>query len=359
MRISELKKLWANKHDPQGRINITIFFLNIFLFICHIFLMIIYIIVNHTFMICVNIVSLLLYFLFIPNCYKNIDRYMGIAFLEIWLHLICGILSFGWTPCYQNWCFGIIVAYFLPAFSSNNKISKRRPFHYAFLVMFTYFFLATFVPVVHLSFTTELDIYMNSALFIVNNTFVFVAITLFALFYTSRSNRKQKELSKQAEYDELTDLYNRYAINQLGSKLIEETKQNNQSYNIAILDIDFFKKVNDVYGHNSGDIILKIIGKILKSYSAKDIISGRWGGEEFVLLAPSTVSYSDFLDTMKKINIKVAKSKFKIENDQEIELTVSIGSASIKPDIDLESAVAIADERLYKAKNTGRNKVIG
>ena len=355
--MSEFKELWKKKYEQQGRINITVFFVNIFLLLCHVFFMVMYIVIGHKFMICVNIISLLVYSLSISRCYKNIDRYMGIAFLEIWLHLICAILSFGWTPCYQNWCFAMIAAYYLPAFSPN-KISKSRPSSYAFAIIFTYFFLSTFCPVVHLPIERELSIQLNSILFIANNMFVFIAITLFAIFYTSSRERKEMELSRKADYDELTGLYNRYAITQLSNKIIKNAKDNKSSYYVAILDIDFFKKVNDEYGHNSGDIVLKKVASIIRAFAISGIIPGRWGGEEFVMLAPHTLKYKSFTKTLEVLRAKISEVKFDVDNDKSINITVSIGSSEIKKYIPLEEAIKKADINLYKAKQTGRNKLV-
>lgn len=354
--MSEIKRLWSNKHTPQGRIDITVFFINIFLLLSHTFLMLVYITIGHKLMTWFSIITLFIYIFSIFNCYKNVERYIGIAFLEIWLHLIFGILSFGWRPCYQNWCFGMIVAYFLPAFSSNK--ATRRPFIYAFVIMFTYFFMATLYPLVDLDFTMGLDIYENSILFIANNLFIFITTILFALFYTSRSNRKELELSRKADYDELTDLYNRHAINQLGTKLINQAKEKNESYYFAILDIDHFKKINDTYGHSSGDLVLKKIASIIRTYSVRGIIPGRWGGEEFVMLAPHHIEYSEFTKILEKLRIKVSETEFNIENDQKINLTISIGSAKIKEYKNIEESIADADINLYKAKETGRNKLV-
>ena len=351
-----MRELWQHKKEPQGRINITIFFVNIFLLLCHIFLMVIYFILNHKFMINYSLWSSLVYILYIPFCYRNIDRYMGIAFLEIWIHLICGILSFGWTPCYQNWCFGMIVAYFLPAFSKEDN--NRRPFYYAFLIIFSYFFLATYFPIINLDITVELDIYMNSILFIANNLFVFFAITMFALFYTSRNTRKVNELTRKADYDELTNLYNRHALNEICNNIISDSRMCKKPYSIAMLDIDFFKRVNDTYGHLSGDLVLIELANLLKTSFGSDIVIGRWGGEEFLVVGPHNIKYSDFVSMLKKFRTRVGRHKFLIEGNRRINLTISIGAASIYEVKLLEDAINIADNNLYKAKDTGRNKII-
>ena len=283
---------------------------------------------------------------------------MGIAYLNIWVHLICGILSFGWTPCYQNWSFAMIAAYFLPAFNTDNKFSKKRPIYYALLIIFSYFILATVFPLLNLKITIELNIYMNSILFIANNLFTFITIILFVVFYTSNNNRKEMELSRKADYDELTNLYNRHALNQLGKSIIEHAKENKKSYSVAILDIDYFKKINDKYGHKSGDLVLKRLANILKIYSTKEITCGRWGGEEFIMIASPEIEYSKFTKILESMRIKISESKFNIEDNKKIDLTISIGSAKLRKYKDLETAVSSADVNLYKAKKTGRNKLV-
>lgn len=357
--MNEIKRLWDKRYEPQGRIDITVFFVNIFLIICHIFLMIIYIIIGHSFMTWVNVVSLFVYLFYLFRCYRNIERYMGLAFLEIWLHQIFGILSFGWTPCYQNWCFGMIAAYFLPAFSHNDgKKVVKRPFFFAFLIIFSYFFLATTFPLMHLSITKDLGIVTNSILFILNNGFTFISITMFAMFYTKRTDRNQRELSRKADYDELTALYNRYALNQMGERIATSAEVNNKNYSVAIIDIDFFKKVNDTYGHTSGDLVLKQLATYLRQCSIKGIVSGRWGGEEFVLISPHNISYETFTTALEKLRIKVEKTKFTIEKKKQIKVTISIGATCVDGTINLEDAVSKADVNLYKAKESGRNKLV-
>ena len=356
--INEFKKLWVKKHDLQGRINITVYFVNIFLLLCHVFLMIVYLAVGNNIMIGVNIISLLLYSLTISYCYKNIKRYMGIVFLEIWLHMICGILSFGWSPSYQNWCFGMLTAYFLPAFNPDSNVVHKRSFHYTFLIIFSYFFLASFFLFTNQKILTPLNQTYTGILFIINNSFTFVAISLFTLFYTSSADRKKIELTRKADYDELTNLYNRHALNQISNNIISNSLNHQKSYSVAIIDIDHFKKVNDKYGHTSGDMVLKRIASIIKDRSINGIISGRWGGEEFVFLAPHNIDYDSFTSLLENLRIDISKESFKIENNKEIKLTISIGASEIKDYKDLEKAISIADVNLYKAKDSGRNKIV-
>ena len=253
----------------------------------------------------------------------------------------------------------MIAAYFIPAFSPNNKKrSIKRAIYNSFLIIFSYFFLATIFPLLNLNITQELNIYINSILFMLNNSFVFFTIIMFDLFYTARTDRNQRELSRKADYDELTSLYNRYALNQMGERIIIASENNNKNYSVAILDIDFFKKVNDTYGHTSGDMVLKQLAILLRQSSVRGIVSGRWGGEEFVLISPHNISYNNFVTTLEKLRQKVEKTKFEIENGKQIDLTISIGAASVDGTTNLEDAVSQADAKLYKAKESGRNKLI-
>ena len=180
-----------------------------------------------------------------------------------------------------------------------------------------------------------------------------MAIVLFAVTYTKNSESKEIELIKKANFDELTGIYNRNGIHTIEQALLNDKKE----YSIAILDIDFFKMVNDTYGHKSGDLVLKRIGTILESYTSNDITVGRWGGEEFLIIANSKIKYSEFVNILENIRIDVSNTKFTIKNKKKIDITVSIGSKYIK-DKAIEESVSKADKNLYKAKQTGRNKVV-
>ncbi len=357
--MNSIKELWKNKNTSKGRIDITVFFVNIFLLICHIILMIIYIIADHHFMIGANIVSLIVYSYFVFTCSKKQSQYAGIVFFEIWVHMLLAIASFGWTPCFQNWSFAIIAAYFLPAFGQDQqKASYKSTIFYTSIVVLTYFVIAVAIYVVDIPIMKPLDDIMNRVLFTFNNLITFFTIIMFSMFYTSNNRREKRELSRKASYDELTNLYNRYALMQISEHIINEAKETKKPYGVAIIDIDFFKNVNDTYGHLSGDMVLESLSRILRAYSMRGIIAGRWGGEEFIMISPYDIEYDRFVGVLERLRKSVENRKFKIEDNQEINLTISAGAAKIEDYSNLEVAVSKADENLYKAKNEGRNRVI-
>jgi len=104
--------------------------------------------------------------------------------------------------------------------------------------------------------------------------------------------------------------------------------------------------------------VLEEFANILRSYSIRGIVSGRWGGEEFIMISPYDIKYEQFLTILERLRVKVSKTKFQVDIDKEINITISIGVSKIDTYDILEDGVKKADSNLYKAKNSGRNKIV-
>jgi len=163
-----------------------------------------------------------------------------------------------------------------------------------------------------------------------------------------------EKLKKLSLLDFLTDIPNRkYAESQLKSQL----EQIEQGIHVGLLfiDVDHFKNVNDTYGHDTGDEVLKIIADSLKHSVRPVDIVGRWGGEEFISMHPNTDP-----ETLEKIaerfRIMVKNSKL-ATNGNEISVTVSVGGTLSRKDDTIQSVVKRADELMYKSKQGGRDRV--
>ena len=356
--FKEFRTLMNNKDTPQGKIDITVFYINLFLLLCHLFLMGLYVYIKHPTMIILNIISLYTYLSFIFRAYKMVDAYMTVAFFEIWIHMAAAVLSFGWEPGFQNWTFALLCAFFLPLFSPVNKREKdRRPIMIGLLFAFTYFILLFLIKTFNIPIIYQLSDRLNLILFVFNSIIAFITIIVFTYFYTTRSYKRQNELSRRADYDELTSLYNRYSLNYIGNSIIQQSGMVNKPFSVAIIDIDHFKKINDTYGHAVGDEVLKELSKYLRAYSIRGITPGRWGGEEFIMIAPNGIEFQEFVIILEKLRERM-ESKHISVNKKDIQITISIGVASVKKVKSIEEAVAIADKKLYEAKETGRNKVV-
>ena len=166
---------------------------------------------------------------------------------------------------------------------------------------------------------------------------------------------KLKEVKKEAKTDELTNMLNKRALNEELNKHEQFYKRHNRNYSIIFFDIDHFKNVNDTYGHDAGDVILKSVGLLLNRYSRDIDIVGRFGGEEFVIIAPETDKEGAYVFA-EKIRKIVQKTKFMYKKTR-INITISAGVAERKEVESMEATLKLADERLYKAKKGGRNRV--
>jgi len=160
-----------------------------------------------------------------------------------------------------------------------------------------------------------------------------------------------------AKTDELTNIPNRRGFNQAIAQIISEAKQLNQPFSLIILDIDFFKSINDEFGHLIGDSVLRYLAKQLNCETkGKDTIA-RIGGEEFVIILPNT-GLEDAVYVANNLRLKIEKNQLKVKShNKNLTLTISAGVAKYIIDETAEDIVERADQALYLAKNSGRNRV--
>lgn len=155
--------------------------------------------------------------------------------------------------------------------------------------------------------------------------------------------------------DFLTGLHNRKYLYETGKKLYENAKRETLSIVVAMVDIDHFKKINDRYGHEAGDLALKLLGDLfIKEFRDSDIVT-RYGGEEFcVILTNTQMKYAT--EVMKNVCLKVEKMLIELNNIS-FRMTLSVGMSD-KVLGSFDQMIASADEKLYQAKNEGRNRVV-
>ncbi|ABB13740.1 GGDEF domain protein [Carboxydothermus hydrogenoformans Z-2901] len=164
-------------------------------------------------------------------------------------------------------------------------------------------------------------------------------------------------LKELAQKDELTGLYNRrYFLERLNEEHLR-SRRHKLNYTIVLLDIDYFKKINDTYGHDCGDLVLNDFGRFLKDTLRRTDLSARYGGEEFVVLLPQTGKKEAYL-LAERLREKV-KERVLIFQGQKVKYTVSMGLAAYPEDAEeYRELLSLADKALYQAKNRGRDKVV-
>jgi diguanylate cyclase (GGDEF)-like protein/PAS domain S-box-containing protein len=162
----------------------------------------------------------------------------------------------------------------------------------------------------------------------------------------------KKRVEKLSVTDKLTQLYNRVRIEEIFNVEIAKFHRYNTSFSMIIIDIDYFKEVNDTYGHNVGDVVLQEIAGLLRASVRIEDVVGRWGGEEFVILS-NNYSVEGIISLAEKIRKNIAEYNFTKVGHR----TASFGISTLNKTDTQESMIYRADKSLYHAKKTGRNKV--
>ncbi len=179
-------------------------------------------------------------------------------------------------------------------------------------------------------------------------------------YYKTVKDLKEKEqlIRINTTYDALTGVLNRFNTLKRGEEYFSLSKRKNQPISILYLDIDHFKNVNDTYGHNVGDIVLRKFASVISSNIREEDIFGRIGGEEFLVILPFTDKAKAILTSNKLLK---AVSDIRFDEIKDLHITTSIGLAYYDKNKDIkifDQLLALADKMLYKAKESGRNRVV-
>ncbi|NVJ52515.1 MAG: transporter substrate-binding domain-containing protein [Campylobacteraceae bacterium] len=189
---------------------------------------------------------------------------------------------------------------------------------------------------------------LNTKLFIQIITALVIVFALIIFYIIYNSNKKLRKLSQT---DKLTNVYNRFKLDSLMEEELNRKKRYNQDLSIILIDIDFFKKINDVYGHLAGDRILQDFTKTIEKNLRETDHFGRWGGEEFLIILPNTNEKNAYT-LAEKLRKIIEAGKF-YEN---IKVTASFGVTQCE-NIHSNKCLNNVDKALYKAKEANRNCV--
>lgn len=313
-------------------------------FLVHAILIAIYMTLRVRPMIILNILSVLFYgyLIFIKRTYTN--RHIVITYFEILIFSVVSTFVLGKSAGYQLFILGMVSIVFQFARFADWK-------KYIYMICgFLGYAVTNFVTDSGGIFAVERGIVgPHETLFFWLNFFVtLIFVIMSSYLYEQNISTNVEKLNKQSFMDPLTGLWNRRGFdNFLFDK--EDTK-----YCVAILDIDFFKNVNDTYGHAAGDEVLRQMARTLKKSLRENDACARWGGEEFVV-------YLDITDPEQAYHIleRIAGHirQIEFEDYPDLHITITIGLAR-KDRMTFSEAIKLADERLYKGKQNGRNQVV-
>ena len=287
--------------------------------------------------------------------YKTKKVVVYVQLLSIsWILLF--VVMLGWDCGAQHFLFVLLVFTLLTSF--RNTIPKLI---FAAAICGTriglYIYCRNYLPYY------SSDIYDSVAFQILNTTFVFVAITFIIIMFSQNSIEMEKKLvdynariRKMASTDPLTQLFNRrFALEHI-DQLSKQINSQVDMFNIAIGDIDFFKKVNDTYGHEAGDEVRRKVAEVLGSFMKKRGIVARWGGEEFLLVFEG-INGDEAAAALEELRSAISKLKILYE-DHVITVTMTFGVEEYDFRAGIDKVIYEADKKLYMGKMAGRNRVV-
>ena len=282
-----------------------------------------------------------------------------ITYFEIILHSYVTMMLVGWQFGFAQYIFGLIpVAYYISYTLENNR--------YKMLIATG---LALFATAAYLScksisyfITPAYELTVKSwelGLYLFNSVCTFVFLTIFSLIFISEIKLSHAQLRQQnaileklASTDPLTGLYNRRSMD----IFLHQTFEANAGFAIIMCDIDDFKKVNDTYGHDFGDVVLKDVAHITAQQVDSNGYVCRWGGEEILILINES-SKEKVKRIAENIRRNVANHIFEL-NNKWIHCTLTLGIAIHKDGDTIEETIANADYNLYQGKRNGKNRVV-
>ena len=185
---------------------------------------------------------------------------------------------------------------------------------------------------------------------------IFIFVCSYLIKYLLKS-RDFETTYKLATTDGLTGLYNHRFFQDKMKTMIDEAKKENSNFSLVLLDIDFFKKFNDTYGHQAGDAVLRHVADTLKTCVRKDDYVCRYGGEEMTVIL-NNAKKEQAIFVAKKICETIASKTYELASDLTVNITVSLGTSTFPENGKTPAElVQYADTCLYKAKENGRNQV--
>ena len=245
----------------------------------------------------------------------------------------------------------LIIIFSISSILSLFKLDFKKKFIYMAIANILFSIIWTFVLVKDAALIIK--ILSN---YILSSIVVSIIIYL-VLVYIHKTNEMVLKFKKEAEKDFLTGLFNVREFDKLLNTYSETAYKKNEDLSLLMIDIDFFKKVNDSYGHKSGDMVLQQLSDILTDSSRTFDIVSRKGGEEFTVILLNC-NHEQAMEIAERIRGNVENHLFIIKNNKYIKITVSIGISSY-PSLtkNLNDLIHEADEALYCAKRNGRNQV--
>ncbi len=328
----------------------TCYVSNTLFFAFHIAYLIFFLVAEVYTMAYVNLFSIAMYLIMYLIISKRFyDAYAISTGCEISIYMITATVICGFDAGFHICLLGLIILIFYAGYFSSQRKKIIKPLLWSSLTIAGYFVLFMYCqfnePFYTLNETIESVLLIGHILVVGLFTMAFLYVLVKYVV------RLEKMIKEEATTDRLTQLPNRNALYDYLDRIVDKSE-----YLLAIFDIDDFKLVNDKFGHICGDHVLQNIANISKNNSSLDFVS-RFGGEEFVIISKIENDNKYTFDKIDNIRKSVEKSRYQYD-DELVKVTITMGVASYENNLSIDEWISIADKKLYKGKESGKNRTI-
>lgn len=320
--------------------------------------------INLSIMATYNFFAILLYLFFAAEAYKGnkIKGFFIYTIIEIPLHAILSSIYVGFECRFALVLFtGISILFYLLLFFENFKHPVIFGTIVGFLYCVIYIGLRIYCTIYPPLYTNYKLSHAAVNFYVYYNFFIsFVGIIFFNIlnaieygYIKSRLMTENSKLDTYATFDPLTNLLNRRSTDEKLKQLFDAHYHDEDAFSIIMCDIDKFKNVNDTYGHDAGDYVLKEVAWILKDTVRDGDVVSRWGGEEFLIIVNNNKANAAIL--AERIRSQVELHTYNYKNT-ELHVTITLGVSSYHANTDVNSLIKSADQKLYRGKETDETR---
>lgn len=290
----------------------------------------------------------------------NKNVYIATVFGGLFLFMVVVVICLGWEWGFQQYCIGITTSLIFTNFYLHREKKASRNIVYLTIgVVMTYLILRIWTYIHPSIYVIENKILVRGY-YLMNSVLGFAFLVGYMMIFYNTACRLETELLEMANVDMLTGIFNRRKMHEVLKVALGRQEDSHFQNLVAMLDVDFFKNINDTYGHDVGDEVLVAIANILKELQDNEdgMHVCRWGGEEFLVFYENyRLSDAEMVEIFENLRKKVERTEIVHKNDI-IKVTVTIGVAFCKKGTSVQRVICQADDNLYEGKRAGRNRVI-
>ena len=309
----------------------------------------------------VFVVALYLFMGFVWARQEKLTYIFTTLIIEVMFHAVLATLLSGWAPGFMIYTIVLIPVCFYMAYTLE-AINKSLEIAVLASIAISVIYITVLVITRHVAPVRKMDEVVEETFFYVNNIIALAFSTVFSMLYVIEIKTKQKnligvnvELEEQANYDKLTHLLNRNSMDKFLNDTIEYAENEDKNFCILMADIDDFKHINDTYGHDYGDEVLKKIAAIVSNDVRQGDLVFRWGGEEILVIVKADMKAATNVAHRICNHVATSITRYK---DIDIRVTITIGVAAYMKGMSADELIKQADVKLYYGKNHGKDQVV-